>query len=104
MFWCNFRIWPAVLRQATYGTIKFGTYYSLKDILNKHHGKETVTINLCCAIIAGAVSSAIANPTDVLKVRMQIRGTAESLSLVSCFKDLYAHEGISGLWKVNYLD
>lgn len=45
------------------------------------------------------MSSAIANPTDVLKVRMQVRGTAESLSLVSCFKDLYTHEGISGLWK-----
>lgn len=31
-----FRIWPAVLRQATYGTIKFGTYYILDDRIYQH--------------------------------------------------------------------
>ncbi|XP_066138726.1 mitochondrial uncoupling protein Bmcp [Euwallacea fornicatus] len=93
-------IWPAVLRQATYGTIKFGTYYSLKSIILEHNkGKESVSINIICAVIAGAFSSAIANPTDVLKVRMQVRGTAGNVGLVDCFKDVYTHEGISGLWR-----
>lgn len=92
-------IWPAVLRQATYGTIKFGTYYSLKKIATKHYGNETVTINVTCAVIAGALSSAIANPTDVIKVRMQVQGTHGGVGLVGCFKDVYTHEGISGLWK-----
>lgn len=95
-----YSIWPAVLRQATYGTIKFGTYYSLKRIIVEHYGKETVGVNVCCAVIAGAVSSAIANPTDVLKVRMQVQGTNGNIGLVNCFKDVYTHEGISGLWKV----
>lgn len=49
---------------------------------------------------AGAVSSAIANPTDVLKVRMQVQGTTGNIGLVDCFKDVYTHEGISGLWRV----
>lgn len=92
-------IWPAVLRQATYGTIKFGTYYSLKKLAIRQYGNETVTLNIACAVTAGAVSSAIANPTDVLKVRMQIRGSHGNVSLVGCFKDVYAQEGISGLWK-----
>lgn len=96
-----FSILPAVLRQATYGTIKFGTYYSLKRIIVEHYGKETIGINVCCAVIAGAVSSAIANPTDVLKVRMQVQGTHGNVSLVNCFKDVYTHEGISGLWRVS---
>ncbi|KOB64424.1 putative mitochondrial oxoglutarate/malate carrier, partial [Operophtera brumata] len=69
-------IWPAVLRQATYGTIKFGTYYSLKDALAQYRddrgAEEHVATNTCCAALAGGLSSAIANPTDVLKVRMQI--------------------------------
>ncbi|KOB73101.1 putative mitochondrial oxoglutarate/malate carrier, partial [Operophtera brumata] len=68
-------IWPAVLRQATYGTIKFGTYYSLKDALAQYRddrgAEEHVATNTCCAALAGGLSSAIANPTDVLKVRMQ---------------------------------
>ncbi|KAF5277692.1 hypothetical protein FQR65_LT03672 [Abscondita terminalis] len=92
-------IWPAVLRQATYGTIKFGTYYSLKRIAIRQYGDETFAINVGCAITAGALSSAIANPTDVLKVRMQVRGSHGNVSLVGCFKDVYTHEGISGLWK-----
>lgn len=103
-FVLNFSIGPAVLRQATYGTIKFGTYYSLKSIILEYkHGRESVTLNAVCAVIAGAVSSAIANPTDVIKVRMQIAGTTGSsnISLVSCFKDVYTQEGISGLWRVN---
>ncbi|XP_028127899.1 mitochondrial uncoupling protein Bmcp [Diabrotica virgifera virgifera] len=95
-------IWPAVLRQATYGTIKFGTYYTLKRfVVTYNEGKESVTANVVCAVIAGAISSAIANPTDVLKVRMQVAGThgSTNVGLVDCFRDVYTHEGISGLWR-----
>ncbi|XP_060517003.1 mitochondrial uncoupling protein Bmcp isoform X2 [Cylas formicarius] len=77
-------IWPAVLRQATY---------------EHNKGKENVSLNIVCAVIAGAVSSAIANPTDVLKVRMQVRGAAGNVGLIDCFKEVYTHEGISGLWR-----
>lgn len=70
------RIWPAVLRQATYGTIKFGTYYSLKKAFAARRAdggtREHLATNTFCAAFAGGLSSAIANPTDVLKVRMQV--------------------------------
>lgn len=58
--------------------------------------------NAICAVIAGAVSSAIANPTDVIKVRMQVAGTTgtQNIGLINCFKDVYTQEGISGLWRV----
>lgn len=103
-----FRIWPAVLRQATYGTIKFGTYYTLKTIATERnllidkHGNERVWGNVFCAVIAGAVSSAIATPTDVLKVRMQVHGKGtEHHGLFGCFKLIYQIEGVRGLWRVN---
>lgn len=94
-------IWPAVLRQATYGTIKFGTYYTLKKVLlAQDRFDESVGLNVCCAVIAGTLSSAIANPTDVVKVRMQIRGGAlSSVGLYACFKDVYTQEGLAGLWR-----
>lgn len=57
-----------MLRQATYGTIKFGTYYSLKSALAGDRTEDDVALNVCCAVVAGVISSAIANPTDVLKV------------------------------------
>lgn len=97
-------IWPAVLRQATYGTIKFGTYYSVKDIINKYYNHDSVSVNVCCAVLAGAISSAIANPTDVLKVRMQVGGLqGHNVGLLACFKDVYTHEGVAGLWRVSII-
>lgn len=99
-------IWPAVLRQATYGTIKFGTYYTLKKVATERGwlldkaGNENLWCNAGCATVAGAVSSAIANPTDVLKVRMQVHGKGtNNAGLVRCFKEIYVHEGVRGLWR-----
>lgn len=100
-------IWPAVLRQATYGTIKFGTYYTLKSFASEHGllvdpdtGTERVWGNVLCAAAAGAISSAIANPTDVLKVRMQVSGKgSQQKSVWSCFYDIYKYEGVRGLWR-----
>lgn len=101
-------IGPAVLRQSTYGTIKFGTYYTLKHIANSNgwlideYGNESVLGNMGCAIVAGAISSAIANPTDVLKVRMQVHGRgSHEMGLVKCFHEIYVHEGVRGLWRVS---
>ena len=69
---------PALLRQSVYGTIKFGLYPNLKsrfpDLLaylgfpQKEKGRESLFVNVCCSMIAGAVSSAVATPFDVLKV------------------------------------
>uniref|UniRef100_A0A1A9X0C5 Uncharacterized protein n=1 Tax=Glossina brevipalpis TaxID=37001 RepID=A0A1A9X0C5_9MUSC len=100
-------IWPAVLRQALYGTIKFGTYYTLKSFANDYGflidpktGSERIWSNILCAASAGAISSAIANPTDVLKVRMQVHGKGnQQKSLWSCFHEIYKYEGVHGLWR-----
>jgi len=96
---------PAIVRQATYGTIKFGLYYSTKDVARRvllnNRKKESTLVNLCCAVFAGSVSSAVANPMDVMKVRMQSR-TGLSLSstgLYATAKDIWRTEGIPGLWR-----
>ncbi|XP_014217203.1 mitochondrial uncoupling protein Bmcp [Copidosoma floridanum] len=90
----------AILRQATYGTIKFGTYYSLKQSATDKWGtNDIVLINIVCAAIAGAFSSAIANPTDVVKVRMQLATIETNLSLFGCLQDVYYQEGVRGLWR-----
>lgn len=64
---------------------------------------DLVVINIICAALAGAISSAIANPTDVVKVRMQVTGADSNLSLFGCFQDVYHHEGIRGLWRVCHI-
>lgn len=91
---------PAVLRQATYGTIKIGLYHSLKRAICKDPKDETLLPNVCCGITAGVVSSSIANPTDVLKVRMQMRDKHfQKKSLFQSFYDILRQEGVAGLWR-----
>lgn len=100
-FLFQFRIWPAVLRQSTYGTIKFGIYYTLKNWID-HPDVEDMMTNIFCGVIAGSISSAIANPTDVLKVRMQACSTSlQKKGMFECFGDVYRQEGLSGLWRVS---
>lgn len=95
---------PALLRQATYGTIKFGLYYTIKGWLP---GEESAVKNLGCAVIAGSVSAAIATPTDLLKVRHQAKWVSEGdnrprprhKGVFGCFRDIYLNEGARGLWR-----
>ena len=62
------RIKPAVLRQATYGTIKFGIYYSLKQMLVQNQGEEHLGVNIFCAVTAGKlIDWAILSPTFLLQ-------------------------------------
>jgi len=93
---------PALIRQSTYGSIKFGTYYTLKRASNEYFQvTEDVTVNFGCAIFAGIISASIANPTDVLKVRLQSDKMAHCLdcNVFKCFRYIYIHEGIGSLWK-----
>ncbi|XP_023209577.1 kidney mitochondrial carrier protein 1-like [Centruroides sculpturatus] len=94
------RIRPALLRQATYGTIKIGIYYSLKHTLVRDPHEETLLKNVICGIMAGVISSSIANPTDVLKIRMQAQNkNFNKKGMINCFLEMYKNEGIKGLWR-----
>ncbi|KFQ17895.1 Kidney mitochondrial carrier protein 1, partial [Merops nubicus] len=90
---------PAMLRQASYGTIKIGTYQSLKRMFVEHPEDETLMINVLCGILSGVISSSIANPTDVLKIRMQAQGSVIQGGMMGNFMQIYQKEGTKGLWK-----
>jgi len=69
---------------------------------------EDVAVNFGCAICAGIISASIANPTDVLKVRLQALGRDKKgiflgTNVFKCFRYIYIHEGLRGLWKVSIL-
>ena len=50
--------------------------------------------------VTGVIASSLANPTDVLKVRLQSgRGTAKE-GLCKAFCTIYRQEGVRGLWRV----
>ncbi|XP_066872761.1 kidney mitochondrial carrier protein 1 isoform X2 [Kogia breviceps] len=90
---------PAMLRQASYGTIKIGTYQSLKRLFVERPEDETLLINVVCGILSGVISSTIANPTDVLKIRMQAQNSTLQGGMIGNFIHIYQQEGTRGLWK-----
>ncbi|XP_029971249.1 kidney mitochondrial carrier protein 1 isoform X1 [Salarias fasciatus] len=92
---------PAMLRQASYGTIKIGTYQSFKRLLVDRPEDETLLTNVACGVLSGVISSSIANPTDVLKIRMQAQGRVIQGSMMGNFINIYQEEGTRGLWKVS---
>ncbi|OXA50968.1 Kidney mitochondrial carrier protein 1 [Folsomia candida] len=88
---------PAILRQSVYGSLKFGAYYALKRLIPQ----EQIYSNVACAVVAGMASSALANPTDVLKVRMQAAAgpTSSHTTIFQAFRKIYKFEGVKGLWR-----
>ncbi|XP_067109032.1 kidney mitochondrial carrier protein 1-like isoform X1 [Osmerus mordax] len=93
---------PAMLRQASYGTIKIGTYQSFKRLLVDRPEDETLVTNVLCGVLSGVISSSIANPTDILKIRMQAQGSVIQGSMMGNFISIYQQEGTRGLWKVGH--
>merc|ERR1719474_2125035 len=92
----------ALVRQAVYGTIKFGLYYSAKETLSPSSSRqsESCLLNLACAVFAGSLSSAIATPTDVIKVRMQANAThGVTGGFTTVGRDIIVREGVKGLWR-----
>jgi hypothetical protein len=64
---------PSLLREGSYSTIRLGAYDPVKEMLGS--GQTGLDMPLWKKIVAGGLSgsvgAAIANPTDLVKVRMQ---------------------------------
>lgn len=91
---------PAMLRQATYGTLKLGFYQMLKNKLARRPGEQKLSNNIISGMVSGAVAMTICNPTDVLKVRMQSNGiTYKNKGVFFSFYEIYKNEGIKGLYR-----
>lgn len=90
--------------------MKYGSYYTLKAIAADNGllndpitGRERIGCTVICAATAGIISSVIANPTDVLKIRMQVHsnwnGKQQQKNIWWQFYDIYKYEGVNGLWR-----
>ncbi|KAI0035952.1 mitochondrial carrier [Vararia minispora EC-137] len=65
----------SMLREFSYSGIRMGTYDFFKDTFSRLSGgklqNEGLALKLLSATVASTLGSAIANPTDLVKVRMQ---------------------------------
>ena len=123
---------PALVRQATYGTLRYGLYSPIRNALMggeplpdetpSSTTKSPLWKKIVAGGCAGALASAVANPTDLIKVRLQTDGQFISSSssssttaqngekilqqprrqyrgMMHALQCIVRQEGVRGLWK-----
>lgn len=100
---------PALVRQSTYGSLRYGLYGPIKNSLGIKAGEKVpVYKKIIAGGGAGAIASAVANPTDLLKVRLQTDGMVKDAEgnympkrftgMVHAFQTVVKEEGVLALW------
>lgn len=96
----------ALLRQVLYTTTRFGIFYTLNDaIKNRNKGKPASTLEkVLAALTAGGIGAALANPADLILIRMQadtklpLEKRRNYTSVFNGLKRIVAEEGVFSLW------
>ncbi|KAI1903196.1 hypothetical protein AGOR_G00024720 [Albula goreensis] len=91
-------------RQMSFASVRIGLYDSVKQFYTK--GSEHVGIGsrLLAGCTTGAMAVAVAQPTDVVKVRFQAQASTTGASrryqgTMHAYRTIAREEGIRGLWK-----
>lgn len=99
---------PAMVRQFTYGGLRYGLYAPIRNMIGVDANTPKSEIPLAKKFIAGggagAISSFICNPTDLIKIRMQVDGmkgggSKYSSSLSETLRSILKEDGVKGLWR-----
>ncbi|XP_054005413.1 dicarboxylate carrier SLC25A8-like [Hylaeus anthracinus] len=96
-------------RQMCFASIRLGLYDPVKSYYagiidgDKRSGSMNFSVCVAAGITTGAVAVLLAQPTDVVKVRLQAgnngRSSVRYSSTLQAYKNIAAVEGARGLWK-----
>lgn len=95
----------ALVRQVFYGTARLGLFYSLLDFWKKRNPEPTIFQKSISSIFAGGIAAFIANPADLILIRMQSDGTLppeQRRNYKNVFEGLSRitkEEGFTKLWR-----
>eukprot|EP00040_Diaphanoeca_grandis_P005520 m.33195 g.33195 ORF g.33195 m.33195 type:complete len:299 (-) comp16772_c0_seq1:194-1090(-) len=99
---------PALVRQALYGGLRYGLYAPIRNSLgvDPNMPKDQIPLSQKFAAggLAGALSSFICVPSDLMKVRLQVDGmvkgsTKQYKGMFDCLRKIVAQDGVAGMWR-----
>lgn len=97
---------PGLQRQMCFASIRIGSYDVFRDYYTKlfksNSQKPTFLSRMAAGITTGALAIMIAQPTDVVKVRMQAQRPgvpARYSGTINAYRTIAVTEGVKGLWK-----
>lgn len=96
-------------RQMCFASIRLGLYDGVKSRYagiidgNNRSGSKNISVRIAAGITTGALAVLLAQPTDVVKVRLQAgtngRSSVRYSSTLQAYKNIATEEGTRGLWK-----
>lgn len=89
---------PAVLRQLTYGSLRFGLYAEYKKVLGVTKDGSGIWGKCLAGSLSGATAAFFCTPTDLIKVRMQASARGASGSVVRTAWSIVRRQGFLGLY------
>ena len=89
-----------VYRAFTYTGFRIGSYPAVRDAIvntGAFGGGDAFAARVAAGAATGAIGSALFNPIDVVRIRMQ--GPAPYESTLAAFATIARREGVAGLWR-----
>lgn len=93
-------------RQMSFASIRIGLYDTMKQLYSSGSDSAGIGTRLLAGCTTGAMAVALAQPTDVVKVRFQAQvrlpesgSVMRYSSTIDAYKTIARNEGVKGLWK-----
>ncbi|KAJ6750244.1 hypothetical protein OIU85_000842 [Salix viminalis] len=97
---------PGLHRQCVYGGLRIGLYEPVKNLYvgSDFVGDVPLTKKILAALTTGAIGITVANPTDLVKVRLQAEGKLPAgvprrySGALNAYSTILRQEGVGALW------
>ncbi|XP_028083380.1 mitochondrial substrate carrier family protein ucpB isoform X3 [Camellia sinensis] len=89
---------PALTRSVLYGGLRLGLYAPTKYVCELAFESTNVLVKIASGAFSGAFATALTNPVEVLKVRLQMNPNLRR-GAIGEMRKIASEEGITALWK-----
>ncbi|KAJ6844301.1 mitochondrial substrate carrier family protein ucpB [Iris pallida] len=89
---------PSLFRSVLYGGLRIGLYEPSKSLCNLIFDSTNIFLKIASGAFSGAFATALTNPTEVLKVRLQMNSNSGKGTVIEIRK-IVSEEGVAALWK-----
>ncbi|KAK6239297.1 hypothetical protein QUC31_004766 [Theobroma cacao] len=90
---------PALTRSLLYGGLRLGLYEPSKYACDWAFDSTNILVKIASGAFAGGISTALTNPVEVLKVRLQMNSDMRQRGPIAELRKIVSKEGIGALWK-----
>lgn len=89
---------PALARSVLYGGLRFGLYEPCKRLCDFMFDSTNIIVKIASGAFSGALATALTNPTEVLKVRLQMNSNS-GRGAIKEIHQMVSNDGMRSLWK-----